>query len=455
MTLCCRQTIVAAWAVLCVVGAGAAAEQPAELLRNGDFHEAGQEGLPAQWSAWMPEFREASCAVRQCPEGLLVVAPDRPFAVGGAFQAIESIHGGQGYLVEAACRAKDVPSPLRSVIVRLNWTRGGKPLHPAGMLIRGPVAAGAPGELAFRDVLLAPAEANGAKLSLEVKWPQGGSVLWRRVSIRPHEPPAPRKVKIGTVYLRPRNSTPEKNLELFCAQVDEAGRLGLDVVCLPEAITIVGTPLHGVQSAEPIPGPSTEKLGQAAAKNRVWVIAGLYERAGNRVYNTAVLMSREGKLAGTYRKVHLPREEWIQGVTPGEDYPVFQTDFGTVAIQICYDWFFPEAEEIFALRGAEILFAPTWGTTFPDEDGRAEGETVFRVRARDNGLYLVPSVYDGSSMVIDPMGRILAKNGGKEGVFWCEVDLGRREPLPWVGHWRSIGPRDRMPPTYGPLLEDR
>ena len=153
-------------------------------------------------------------------------------------------------------------------------------------------------------------------------------------------------------------------------------------------------------------------------------------------------------------KVHLPREEWKQGVTPGREYPVFQTDFGTIAIQICYDWFFPEIDTLFAFKGAEIVFAPTWGTTFADREGRAEGETIFRARARDNGIYLVPSVYDGSSMVIDPMGRILASNKGRDGLFWHEVDLNQREPLWWVGHWRSVGPRDRMPDTYGGLLGD-
>ncbi len=109
---------------------------------------------------------------------------------------------------------------------------------------------------------------------------------------------------------------------------------------------------------------------------------------------------------------------------------------------------------VFALKGAEILFAPTWGNTLPDEDGRVEGENVFRARARDNGLYLVPSVYDGSSLVIDPMGRVLASNKGKEGVFWAEIDLNAREPLEWVGYWRSIGPRHRMPDTYRALVDE-
>jgi predicted amidohydrolase len=260
-------------------------------------------------------------------------------------------------------------------------------------------------------------------------------------------------VKVGTVYLRPSKSTPSKNLEQWCAQVDEAGRLGLDLLCLSEAITLPGTSATAGEVAEPIPGPSTARLGSAAARNHLWLVAGLMERNGDRLYNTAVLLNRKGELAGTYRKIHLPREEWQKGIAPGDSYPVFETEFGRIAIQVCYDVFFPEAVACFARRGAEIILAPTWGDTFADREGTVAGETLFRVRARDNGVYLVPSVYDGNSLVIDPMGRILASSEGKTGVFWAEVDLNRREPLWWVGHWRSIGPRDRMPETYRGLSE--
>ena len=90
----------------------------------------------------------------------------------------------------------------------------------------------------------------------------------------------------------------------------------------------------------------------------------------------------------------------------------------------------------------------------PSPIGKAapKGKRFSHAWARDNGVYLVPSVYDGQSMVIDRLGRILAANGGREGVFWHEIDLTDREALDWVGHWRSIGPRDRMPPTYRSLL---
>ncbi|MGB2822190.1 MAG: carbon-nitrogen hydrolase family protein [Phycisphaerae bacterium] len=432
--------------------AGPRAGDAEELVRNGEFAAEGAGGLPTHWSKWQPLWKAAECRMRRTAEGLLVDAPDRPYAVGGVVQGLKGVRGGQAYGIDVICQARGIPSFAQSVIVRVTWTRKGKLLHPAGMLVRGQVTGG--GEAKFHDVLVAPEDADGGKLSLEVKWPQGGSVLWKRASVRAATPPKPRKVRIGTVYLRPRSSTPERNLELWCRKIDEAGKLKLDVVCLCEAILVVGTRASAADVAEAVPGPSTKGLGEAAKKNNIYVVAGLMEREGETLYNTSVLIDRKGKLAGTYRKVHLPREEWKKGVTPGGEYPVFQTDFGTVGMQICYDWFFPEAAAMFALAGAEVLFAPTWGNTLPDKDGCADGETVFRVRARDNGLYMVPSVYDGSSMVIDPMGRILATSkGANEGVYWAEVDLNSREPLWWVGHWRSIGPRHRMPGTYESLTK--
>jgi len=429
-----------------------------ELVSNPTFKAAENEKLPAGWSVWKPVWDKAACRFKSVGEGLLVEAKD-PYAVGGIVQEIKDIKPGQAYAVKAVCRLRNIPTPYQSTLARISWTRNGKLLHPAGMLVRETILRD--GLAQFDDVLIAPEAADSARLSLEVKWPRGGSVIWEprggsviweQASLQATSRPGPRKVKVGTVYLRPRNSTPENNLKLWCEQIDAAGKLGLDIVCLGEAMTMVGTGCSVKDCAEPMPGPATRQLADAARRNRIWVVAGLTEQVGDVVYNTAVLLDRGGRIAGKYRKVHLPREEWTKGVRPGDTYPVFETDFGKIAIQICYDWFFPEPAQIFALKGAEIIFAPTWGNTLPDEAGRVNGESVFRVRARDNGLYMVPSVYSGNSLVIDPMGRILACSGGKEGIFWTEIDLNARESLEWVGYWRSIGPRHRMIESYGPLL---
>ncbi len=420
-----------------------------ELLRQPRLITADGKALADAWKLWQPEWTPARVSMKPTSAGLLIDASKADFAVGGVVQTVAGIHGGSAYAVSAQCELSSVPQPYQAVLVRIEWLKDGRALHPAGVLARGPHLQG--NKARFDDVFIAPAEADGARVSLEAKWLRGGSILWKEASLLPTSPPPPRKVKVGTVYLRPRISTPARNLDLWCEQIDAAGKLGLDIVCLSEAILQVGTQAKVSELAEPIPGPSTQRLGKAARANHLWVVAGLLERDGNQLFNTAVLLDRNGRLAGKYRKVHLPREEWKKGITPGNEYPVFQTDFGTIGIQICYDYFFPETAESLALAGAEIVFAPTWGTTFADQDGRAEGQTIFRVRARDNGIYLVPSVYDGDSLVIDPLGRILASSGGKTGVFWAEIDLSQREPLWWVGHWRSIGPRHRMPQTYGRL----
>ena len=422
-----------------------------ELVSNPAF-EAGQTAtVPTGWSVWGPEWEKAACRVRASAGGGFVVDGADPYAVGGVVQDINRIKGGQAYAVKSVCVLRDIPAPYHSLLIRVSWMRGGKLLHPAGMLVRGPVVEN--GLAKFDDVLVAPEDADSARLSLGLKWPRGGSVLWKSVSIQPAPAPEPRKVKVGTAYLRPRNSTLQKNLKLWCEQIDTAGKLGLDIICLGEAILAIGTSATLKDRVQPIPGPVSDVLAEAAKRNNIWVVAGLTELDGRIVYNTAVLLDRRGEIAGKYRKVHLPREEWRKGIRPGHEYPVFETDFGKVAIQICYDWFFPEAAEIFALNGAEIIFAPTWGNTLPDKDGCVDGESTFRVRARDNGVYMVPSVYDGNSMVIDPMGRILASSKGKDGVFWAEIDLNKREPLKWVGHWRSIGSRHRMPQTYETLTK--
>jgi len=422
-----------------------------ELVSNPAFEAEQTTTVPMGWSVWRPEWEDAACRIRANGGGGLIIDGIDPYAVGGVTQDIKGIKGGQAYAVKSVCLFRDIPAPYHSLLVRVSWMHGGKLIHPAGMPVRGPIIEN--GNAKFDDVLVAPEDADSARLSLEVKWPRGGTVVWKSVSMQPVPAPEPRKVKVGTVFLRPKNSTLQKNLKLWCEQIDAAGKLGLDIVCLGEAILAVGTSATLRERAQPIPGPVSDALAQAAKRNKIWVVAGLTELNDEIVYNTAVLLNRRGELIGKYRKVHLPREEWKKGIRPGNEYPVFETDFGKVAVQICYDWFFPEAAEIFALNGAEIIFAPTWGNTLPDKDGKIDGESTFRVRARDNGVYMVPSVYDGNSLVIDPMGRILASNEGKEGVFWAEIDLDKREPLDWVGHWRSIGPRHRMPQTYKTLTK--
>ena len=140
MTGCCALTM----ALGAMAGALAAAEATspgaAELVLNADFAKGGEGGLPAaDWTPLALTWQKADCTVQRTGAGLRVEAPGRPFAVGGVSQELRGVQGGHAYAVEAMCELRQVPSPLRSALVRLIWTAKESPVHPAGLYIRGPI----------------------------------------------------------------------------------------------------------------------------------------------------------------------------------------------------------------------------------------------------------------------------------------------------------------------------
>jgi len=224
-----------------------------------------------------------------------------------------------------------------------------------------------------------------------------------------------------------RTKSPGENREAFGRLVAEAARRGADVVTLPEGITIVGNGLTYVEAAEPVPGPTTDFFGVLAERHRIWIAAGLYEREGRRVYNTAVLIGRDGALAGRYRKMSLPDEEIEGGITPGSDSPVFDTDFGRVGLMICWDSSYLEVARALASRGAEVILMPIWGGN----------ETLVRARAIENQVYVVASGYDFRTGVFDRQGRRIADARSDPEVVVAEVDLAERTLWPWLRDWRA------------------
>ena len=188
-----------------------------------------------------------------------------------------------------------------------------------------------------------------------------------------------------------------------------------------------GTGKKDAEAAEPIPGPTTERLGDLARRKNSYVVAGIYEREGPLVYNTAVLIDRAGRLTGKYRKVYLPRDEVDGGSTPGSDYPVFATDFGKVGLMICWDVQYPDPARALALGGAEILALPIWG-------GNA---TLGHARAIENSVFLVSSGYDYATEIVDPVGKVVAKAEAMPGIATADIDLNHRYTDAWLGHMRD------------------
>ena len=201
----------------------------------------------------------------------------------------------------------------------------------------------------------------------------------------------------------------------------------MDVILLPEGITVVGTGRQYAEVAEPLPGPTTATLARIAAKHHAWLVAGLYEREGAAIYNTAVLLDREGNLAGKYRKVYLPREEIEGGITPGSSYPAFRTDFGTVGLMICWDSNYADPARGLALHGAELVLVPIWGGN----------ETLMRARAIENRVFIATSGYDYPTQIIDPDGKIIGEAKSQGEAVMATIDLNRRYLDPWLGDMKQ------------------
>jgi len=286
-----------------------------------------------------------------------------------------------------------------------------------------------------------PAEAKQAKIELHYRWDADGLVHFGEVSFEKVNQPEPRKVRIATINYRPRNSKSSmENLEKFSELIAKAAAQKADIVCLPEGVTLCGTDLTYISASEPVPGPTTQFLGNIARKYNLYIVAGILERRGEVVYNTSVLINRNGDLVGKYHKLSLPREEIDGGVTPGDSLPVFNTDFGRIGMMICWDVTFPETARALAREGAEIIFLPIWGGNL----------TLTKARAIENQVYVVSSSYDMISAVFDQEGEVMKEATKDEPVAVADVDLNKQKLWPWLGDFKNRIPSE-MPPQKAVL----
>lgn len=326
-----------------------------------------------------------------------------------------------------------VDEPNRSTLARILWLNAsgqqvGFTEYPATIQSKTP-----DGWSSIEQSYKVPDDATKAKIELHYRWDADGSVRYGDVSFLKTKPVVQRIVRLATVHHRPKGSkSPQDNLLQFSALIAKAASEKADIVCLPEAITLVGTENNYITASEQVPGPTTIFLGNVAKQHNLYIVAGLLEKEGDVVYNTAVLIDRNGNLAGKYRKVSLPREEIDGGVTPGNSLPVFDTDFGRIGIMICWDVTFPETARTLAQQGAEIIFLPIWG-------GYVK---LAMARAIENQVYLVSSTYDMISAVFDLEGEVVKEATDDNPVVVVEVDLNKQKLWPWVGDLKNRIPRE-------------
>jgi predicted amidohydrolase len=364
---------------------------------------------------------------------------------------VKPVRGGAFYRFEVEYRPKNVRSEEVSIAALLSWSSSERrEALQRDYVDRGNLSS------EWRHLvrtIQAPENASSVTIELIFRWSDGGAVEWRAPVLAPADPPQPRRVRIATTQFRPlAPATIESNLRDMSALIDAAGRRKADIVCLSEDLAERGVDVPLEKKAHRIPGPITDALGESARRNNIWVATALVERDGDMIYNTAVLIDRRGRVAAKYRKVHLPTAEAEDGMTPGSDYQVFDTDFGRVGLIVCWDNWFVESARILRLKGAEILLFPLAG------DADDHWDLMSRARAVDNGLYIVSSnTVGGNSRIIDPSGTVLAEATASSRIAVADVDLNRE----WRTKWLSVGPgygearslylKERRPETYSDI----
>jgi predicted amidohydrolase len=386
----------------------------------------------ARWQRWAPRQEIGPTFAVAAEAGdrraaLRIAGSGNAACCGSWRRRVDAVREGAAYRVTVRGRAEQVAQPMQSLFARLEWLDGeGQRLRPPD---NATITAGADGAIAMEHYTLAPSGARSVIVEVGLRWSGGGAASYDVVRLEQAPALPARPLRIAGVFHRPRDTaSAADSVSRFGALLASEACAGCDLICLPEGITVIGTGRTYADVAEPVPGPTTAALGEMAARRRAYVIAGLYERAGERIYNTAVLLGRDGELVGTYRKTHLPQEEADAGLTPGQSYPVFQTDFGRLGIMDCWDVQFPEPARALARAGAEVIALPIWGGS----------EVLARARAIENHVYLVTSSYDMPTMVVGPAGDVLAVATAEQPVAAATVDLAAPVlQLPWLGDMKS------------------
>jgi N-carbamoylputrescine amidase len=277
---------------------------------------------------------------------------------------------------------------------------------------------------------------------------------------------------------------PDANLNKAAERVREAARQGAEVVCLPELFRAQyfcqREDIRLFDLAEPIPGPSTDCLGAVAREENIVVVASLFERRAPGLYhNTAAILEKDGRVAGLYRKMHIPDDPLYYEkyyFTPGDlGFRAFDTTAGKIGTLVCWDQWYPEGARITAMKGANVLFYPTaigWHPHEKEEFGTAQYEawqTIQRAHAIANGVYVAavnrvghehgdirgnraegPGLeFWGGSFLADPFGRVIAKAAhDREEILLGEIDLAAMEDT--RRNWPFL--RDRRIDAYGPIV---
>lgn len=269
-------------------------------------------------------------------------------------------------------------------------------------------------------------------------------------------------MKVAAVQMDVKILDKEHNLDQILRRLELAANAGAKLAVFPEC-ALSGYCFVSSEEAAPVaeevPGPSTERILAAAQALDCTVVVGLLERAGQRIFNAAAVVTPQGIL-GTYRKLHLPCLGIDWHVALGDKpFPVFATPHAKIGISICYDCSFPESGRVLKLKGAQILAIPTnWPL------GSDSWQHTPPVRATENHMYVIACDrvgeergfrFAGHSQIVDYNGTKLAEAGEtEETILYGEIDPATADcnrVIRQPGKWEFDRMAARRPEMYGAL----
>ena len=277
-------------------------------------------------------------------------------------------------------------------------------------------------------------------------------------------------VRIGLIQTRVVKD-PASNVKKTVARIKAAARLGARVICLQEIFNTRYFPADDKKDvahlAETIPGKTTSDLSELARRLEIVIVTPIFEVFEGQFFNSAAVIDADGKLLGTYRKIHIPHDPFFYEQSyfePGNlGYKVFETRYLKLGVLICYDQWFPEAARATALLGAEVLFYPTAighlkNDPLPYSDWLSAWTTIQRGHAIANFVHVAAVnrvgtegqvEFWGSSFVCDAFGKVIRKAGTDDEILIADLDISQNARM--REGWRFT--KNRRPDTYASLTD--
>ena len=404
---------------------------------------------PSQWEPWSARAELMPKCVESAPYWT-VSSTGQPSCHGGWDVDWHHIAPGRWYRVAVTARPSGVPRVRDSVHAELIWwNKNGKRADWAHVRFE----RAENGVLEFAQDMQAPADAVYATLRLMLRWTDRGEVVWCDPRLTAIDPPGPRKLTAAIATGKFPGESIEKNVAFAKELIAGAADAGARVVCLPECVTTWRTKGLPNEGARPIPGPESDALCEEAGRRKIDVVGSMYELNGKLIHNTGLYIDAGEGIIGKYRKVHLAVGERWKGITPGSEFPVFQTRYGKVGMLICYDSVMGEGHRILAEKGAEVLFMPIMGDPRAVGDAAEENwRRIMQVRALDNHVWFVVCQNVGKwGLIARPDGRIVAEVDPATGMAIAKLDLGYRFKSRIGSDFRNRVWGERRPELYAEL----